>query len=495
MKLPFKHIAILVLLSLAAIFAYQAYWLVNLYNTRKQEYVKNIFDAMRISDYNEMMLRVSELRGRDDIEHGSISTSAGFSDDEQGAPLVNTTTVTQHTSKEGENLLDTVVSRTDTLGEEKKAILQSSDDVSIVLSKNKNLESLFSYFQSGIHSGLDIYLEPNLQLYDSLLTITLAEYDIRVQHCTEMISLKDSTILASVRSDSTYVPSAKANHYDYHFNIQSSLTYRFWMESTDSIILRQMSGILTTSFCILLVLGFAFWYLIRTILQLKTLEEITSDFTNNITHELKTPIAVAYAANDALLNFNQAEEKAKRDKYLQICQEQLQRLSGLVEQILSMSMEHRKTFRLHPERLSLKELIDPLLEQHRLKADRPLHIACDIAPEDLHVTADRSHLSNIISNLIDNAVKYSPERADVFLRCRRVNDGVDISVTDRGIGIPVEKQKLLFDKFYRVPTGNLHNVKGYGLGLYYVRTMVEQHGGIVSVSSTLGQGSTFTLHL
>ena len=99
-----------------------------------------------------------------------------------------------------------------------------------------------------------------------------------------------------------------------------------------------------------------------------------SDFTNNITHELKTPIAVAYAANDALLNFNQAEEKSKRDQYLRISQEQLQRLSGLVEQILSMGMERRKTFRLHPEEINLKELITPLMEQHQLKADKPVHI-------------------------------------------------------------------------------------------------------------------------
>lgn len=489
MKLPFKHIAILVILSLAGIFAYQGYWLVNLYNTHKQEYIKNLFDAMRISDYNEMMLRVSNLQQGPD--HGSITASAGFND--EGDSFVSTTTVIE--DKPEENLKDTTYTRVDTLNNDREALLQTSDQVGVILSKNKNMESLTSYFQSGIHSGLDIYLGPNLQNFDSLLTVTLKEYGIQVRHQTEMISLRDSTVLATVRSDSTYVPSAKANHYDYHFNVHSSSVYRFWMEPVDSIIFKQMSGILTTSFVILLILGFSFWYLIRTILRQKTLEETTSDFTNNITHELKTPIAVAYAANDALLNFNQAEEKVKRDKYLQICQEQLQRLSGLVEQILSMSMENRKTFRLHPEPVQLHELIAPLVEQHKLKADRPLHITCDITPKDLHVTADRGHLSNIISNLMDNAVKYSPERADVILCCRKTEDGVEISVTDRGIGIPSEKQKQIFDKFYRVSTGNLHNVKGYGLGLYYVRTMTEKHGGTVSVTSSPGQGSTFIIRL
>ena len=133
-----------------------------------------------------------------------------------------------------------------------------------------------------------------------------------------------------------------------------------------------------------------------------------SDFTNNITHELKTPIAVAYAANDALLNFGQADEKAKRDKYLSISQEQLQRLSGLVEQILTMSMEQRKTFRLRPEEITLATLLESLTEQHKLKATNPIDIDYRVEPANLTVFADRTHFSNILSNLIDNAVKYSP---------------------------------------------------------------------------------------
>lgn len=218
-----------------------------------------------------------------------------------------------------------------------------------------------------------------------------------------------------------------------------------------------------------------------------------SNFTNNITHELKTPIAVAYAANDALLNFNQAEEKSKRDQYLRISQEQLQRLSGLVEQILSMSMESRKTFRLHPEEICLKELITSLIEQHQLKADIPVHITLETEPEALTIVADRTHFSNIISNLIDNAVKYSKQEAEIMIQCRQTGETVTITVSDHGIGIPLDKQKHIFDKFYRVPTGNLHNVKGYGLGLFYVKSMVEKHGGTITDKSESGKGSTFTI--
>ena len=295
--------------------------------------------------------------------------------------------------------------------------------------------------------------------------------------------------------DSSYIPTPRAIRYDYDFNMSRSQRYQLVFEPVDSLVWKHMTGILATSFIILLILGFSFWFLIRTLLRQKTLEEIKSDFTNNITHELKTPIAVAYAANDALLNFNQAEEKTKRDQYLRICQEQLQRLSSLVEQILSMSMERRKTFRLHPEEVNLKELIVSLVEQHQLKADKPAQITLEIEPETPTIVVDRTHFSNIISNLIDNAVKYSKERADITIRCRQTEQTVTISIADRGIGIPLDKQKHIFDKFYRVPTGNLHNVKGYGLGLFYVKSMVEKHGGTITVKSEPGKGSIFTITL
>jgi len=330
----------------------------------------------------------------------------------------------------------------------------------------------------------------------------MKEHNLSIPHHTLLIytgTRADSSIIyrdtLGMAGDSSYIPSPKAIRFDYEFNRHRSQRYQLIFEPIDSLVLKQMTGILVTSFVILLILGFSFWFLIRTLLKQKTLDEMKSDFTNNITHELKTPIAVAYAANDALLNFNQAEEKSKRDQYLRISQEQLQRLSGLVEQILSMGMERRKTFRLHPEEINLKELITPLVEQHQLKADKPVHISLDMKPETLVIVADRTHFSNIISNLIDNAVKYSKEEAELSIYCRQTGETVTISITDRGIGIPLDKQKHIFDKFYRVPTGNLHNIKGYGLGLFYVKSMVEKHGGTITVKSEPDKGSTFTITL
>lgn len=502
MKLPLKHIIILVICSLTGIFIYQAYWLTGLYQTMKQEMESNIKDAMRTSDFNEIVLRVSDLQ-KENKRHGMISVSAGYAND--GKTQVESQTIAYTDSIN----LDTLHNRTETTAKiamnddsETDPVAAVNSGLDLLLKKQDSLKELVLHFQRGIHSGVDSYIDINLQRYDSLLTSALELHQIRIPHRTLLIhttTSQDSTVVYTdtlgIAGDSTYLPSPQAVRYEHEFDMHLSHRYQFVSEPINSLVWGQMTGILTTSFIILLILGFSFWFLIRTLLRQKTLEEMKSDFTNNITHELKTPIAVAYAANDALLNFNQAEEKKKREQYLRIGQEQLQRLSGLVEQILSLSMEHRKTFRLHTEEINLKELITPLIEQHQLKADKPVHIKLEINPESLSIVADRSHFSNIISNLIDNAVKYSQEQAVLTIRCQQTGKAISISVADRGIGIPPDKQKHLFDRFYRVPTGNLHNVKGYGLGLYYVKTLIEKHGGSISVKSEPGKGSTFTIIL
>lgn len=504
MKLPLKHIVILVICSLAGIFVYQAYWLTGLYRTMKQDMENTIRDAMRTSDFNEIVLRVNELQ-KDNVEHGSVTVSAGYGADGNSLVTSQTISYTDSTYKDTvhsrtETIADTV--KTNTEGDEAQAIASSGSGLDVLLKKQDSLKELLLSIQQGIHAGVDTYIDINLQRYDSLLNNVLREHDIEIPHHTLLIHTgrnADSTVMyidtIGMAGDSSYIPTPRAIRYDYDFNMSRSQRYQLVFEPVDSLVWKHMTGILTTSFIILLILGFSFWFLIRTLLRQKTLEDMKSDFTNNITHELKTPIAVAYAANDALLNFNQAEEKTKRDQYLRISQEQLQRLSSLVEQILSMSMERRKTFRLHPEEVNLKELIVSLVEQHQLKADKPVQITLEIEPEALTIVVDRTHFSNIISNLIDNAVKYSKERADITIRCRQTEQTVTISIADRGIGIPLDKQKHIFDKFYRVPTGNLHNVKGYGLGLFYVRSMVEKHGGTITVKSEPGKGSIFTITL
>ena len=513
MRLPLKSIALLVVLSLTLIFAYQAFWLVNLYNTQTRLLEVRILEAMRSCDYNEMILRVKKLKQEGSM-HGSVSVSAGYSVEEDQAIVQSETSVSvTHKGGEGEppreNALppqelrvvtDTVMQKQETV-EETGGILATSQGLGLILEQEHSTEQLGRYFQQGLHSGIDVFSDPDVALYDSLLTARLAESGLDTRHRLSYIHQgrnADSTYTYSdtlaTAGTPDYRPHPAARAYEHHTGLNGNKFYLLQMNPVGGTVLRQMAGILTTSLVILCILGFSFYYLIRTLLRQKTLEEMKSDFTHNITHELKTPIAVAYAANDALLNFHQDSDPDTRSRYLRICQEQLSHLGALVEQILSTSMERRKGFELHREEVTLRELLTPLVEQHQLKADKPARISLIIAPEALTVNADRTHLSNIVSNLIDNAIKYSRTEAEVEIQCLRQADGTTtLSVGDHGIGLTPEQCRHVFDKFYRVPQGNRHDVKGYGLGLYYVKTLVELHGWHVGVESEAGQGSTFTI--
>ena len=202
---------------------------------------------------------------------------------------------------------------------------------------------------------------------------------------------------------------------------------------------------------------------------------------------------MAYAANDSLLNFDSASNTPRMNRYLAVCQEQLRLLDRLVEQILSLSMERKKSLLLNMEYVSVRELVESLVATFNIKYPAKAGFTLEIE-EGLTLMTDRMHLSNIVGNLIDNAIKYSHGDADVTVRAYGgKKEDVVIEVEDNGIGITHAQQKFIFDKFYRVPHGNLHDVKGYGLGLFYVKSMTEMLHGTVNVRSVYGKGSCFIL--
>jgi signal transduction histidine kinase len=258
-------------------------------------------------------------------------------------------------------------------------------------------------------------------------------------------------------------------------------------------ILRKMSGLLV---CSLLLLGLTtgcFLYMLSTILRQKKLSEIKHDFINNMTHELKTPLATVSAAVEAMLSFGALQNAQKAQRYLTVSRNELQRLADLVEQVLNMAVAEKKEMDLHPELLRPTELISQVVANHQLKAPKPVAFVVDDNQEDGVVHADRMHLSNTLNNLIDNAIKYSREQVTIHIRSQWQSDGWQLSVGDNGIGIPRSYQQAIFDRFFRVPTGDLHQVKGFGLGLSYVKQVVEKHGGRIGVRSEPGRGSEFIL--
>lgn len=244
------------------------------------------------------------------------------------------------------------------------------------------------------------------------------------------------------------------------------------------------------------MIALTFGYSVRTIMKQKKLSEMKSDFINNMTHELKTPIATISLASEALNDKDIQQLPDMRDRYLKVISDENGRLAEQVERVLNMAAMDKRDFNLKEEVLDIHELIASAVEKTSLQVEkRSGTIKTILEANHSNVSVDRTHMTNIVQNLLDNANKYSPESPNISIRTFDNMDRISISVQDHGIGMSQEAQRHIFEKFYRVSTGNIHNVKGFGLGLAYVKTMVEAQGGAIKVESELNKGSKFIISL
>jgi two-component system phosphate regulon sensor histidine kinase PhoR len=249
------------------------------------------------------------------------------------------------------------------------------------------------------------------------------------------------------------------------------------------------------SIIVLLVLVF-FGYTLTVILRQKRLSEIKTDFINNMTHELKTPIATIALSSEMLLrnDFSNDEEKLKR--YAGIIHKENKRLETQVERVLNVAKLDKEHLVLTKELMDIHELLEEAQENINFnQSEQGVKVELNLQAESGEINADPVHITNVIYNLLDNAVKYCETIPEIKVSTRTDKKGIVIEFTDNGIGMKREELKMIFDKFYRIPTGNLHNVKGFGLGLYYVRLIIQEHGGTIDVKSQVGKGTTFTIWL
>lgn len=275
---------------------------------------------------------------------------------------------------------------------------------------------------------------------------------------------------------------------DFSISNDQGPIYTAYFSPLNGQILSQMAGIISTSAGILILMSFLIWYLLHWVGKLRTIEEMKDDFTHNMTHELKTPVAVAYSAADSMLRYYDQSDEARNKKFLRIILQRLSFLSGMIENILSMSMERFKSLKLDMGEVALKPLAEDIAGMIELKAEKPVKIYIDI-PDNLTVRTDSLHFGNVLSNLLDNAVKYSNDSVEISIKA----DENQITVKDNGIGIAKADLPYIFDKFYRVSSGDRYEVGGYGLGLFYARQIVTLMGWSISANSEPGKGTTFTI--
>ncbi|MCD4730514.1 MAG: HAMP domain-containing histidine kinase [Bacteroidales bacterium] len=264
--------------------------------------------------------------------------------------------------------------------------------------------------------------------------------------------------------------------------------YQRTMILSQMIILPVMSGLF------LMVLIFSFFFTIYTVLKQKKLSEMKTDFVNNMTHEFKTPISTISVSSEMLAKDAVVKDADKVKKYAKIIFDENTRLKNQVERVLQIAIIDKDDYKLKFNEVDVHKIIRECMDNFNIQViERNGNLKSNLEALQYMVTADKEHFTNVINNLLDNANKYSLESPDIKINTINNNGKIEISIEDKGIGIGKENQTDVFKKFHRLQTGNIHNVKGFGIGLFYVKTMVEQMGGNINIESELNKGSRFTL--
>lgn len=265
-------------------------------------------------------------------------------------------------------------------------------------------------------------------------------------------------------------------------------------ENVNRLAWRQMTWIVFGSVIFIVIIFTAFYITIRALLNQKKLSEIKSDFINNMTHEFKTPLATISLAVDALRNEKVKNDPKKMEYFSNIIKDENKRMNKQVESILQAALLEKEEMKLDLKPAHAHELIESAVNNIRLPLEeKGGKLIVNMDAKNDYIMADEVNFTNIINNLLDNAVKYSKEDPVIKIRTFNVNDNLRVRIEDNGIGMNKETLQKIFEKFYRAHTGNIHNVKGFGLGLSYVKSIVEAHQGKIKAESTPGKGSIFTL--
>lgn len=247
---------------------------------------------------------------------------------------------------------------------------------------------------------------------------------------------------------------------------------------------------------IIIVVLFFFGYTITVIAKQKRLSEVKTDFINNMTHELKTPISTISLSSEMILKSDFSNDPERLKRYAGIIFKENKRLENQVERVLNVAKLDKQKLILQKTNLDIHQLIIEAKETFEFnQLEHEGKITLELNASNSIIFADQVHITNVVYNLLDNAIKYCKNTPEIIIRSTTEKKGISIEFEDNGLGIKKDDIRFIFDKFYRVPTGNLHNVKGFGLGLFYVKMIIEEHGGTIKVKSELGKGTTFYIWL
>lgn len=344
-----------------------------------------------------------------------------------------------------------------------------------------------NYYAVNINSAIDANILEDY-LYRELGNVALnTDFEYAVYDCanSELVYGNYCKMDSKNLSDTRTTSLPKFNDLIYYFVVK--------FPSRESYLLTNLkTNLIFAGVAVLSVLFFT--YSMFVILKQKRLSELQKDFINNMTHEFKTPISSIKIASAAIANHNSVAANPKLSKYINIISNQNERLNDQVEKVLNIARLENDKLKINRISVDLSDLIQNIATSENMKAHREF-IQISKPDHPVHIQADETHLANVVYNLLDNAVKYCKTDPLIKLRIKETSNTILLECEDNGIGISPAHQKLIFDKFYRVSTGNIHDIKGFGLGLFYVKSIVDSHGWKISLDSEEGKGTTFIIEI
>ncbi len=361
------------------------------------------------------------------------------------------------------------------------------------LEKSRNKANLVKDVLSDFMKGeRDIYERINQQMLDTLLKQELSDRGIELPY-ESGVKNKGVMLFASFGLDNKPELSDKAYKVKLFPNdaVQQQQFLYVYFPNKENFIMGNMWSIFGSSILLILMIGGIFYSSINTMMRQKNLSLIKNDFINNMTHEFKTPISTISLAVEVMKD---GQINKNPTKYLNIIKDENSRLGSQVEKVLQMALLDKGEVKLEQTDVNIHEIIEQVSQNLGVQIEQKEGILdLHLNAEDPEFAADEVHMTNIIYNLLDNANKYSNGKPEIEVSTVNIPKGIRISINDKGIGMTKENVAKIFDKFYRVSTGNVHDVKGFGLGLSYVKKMVDLHNGQILVSSKPGEGTTFEL--
>jgi two-component system, OmpR family, phosphate regulon sensor histidine kinase PhoR len=465
---------LLMVASVLVISCFQVYWLVTLYNDKEGSIKKNTDIIFRETLY-ELQVR----RFKNDSLFADLPGENLFMVDMAN---VLRRRIDDTASPRGgkKNFFISIDTKLDSLHNGNLQLKDSVSKENIIIKRSEKLPP----FLRSLKDSSQLYDSIPLTVIDSTYRQALNEANIGLAFKIFKINMSHDTSKCISSFCTGIVP----------MGLFGLIGYRASFPGPEYFIFKSISLQLILSVLLIALTIASFLFIYKNLVTQQRLADIKNDFISNITHELKTPIATVNVAIEALRNFGGLYNPDRTKEYLDISVSELQRLSVLVDKVLKISMFEKKEIALEKEKFNLVQLAREVMDSMKLQFEQQKAVtALETSGENFVIEADKLHMTSVIYNLLDNALKYSNENPHIIVYVFDRSQYLELRVSDNGIGIANEYKSKIFEQFFRVPGGDKHNIKGYGLGLSYVNNIIKRHHGFIEVESELGKGSTFTI--